>query len=250
MAGAGLYILSRARMTETRTYHGITLDIVRSSTERICYIILPEGLKDDGRAWMEQAAERFSCSIVAMSGMDWNSALTPWRADGVFKKSKPFTGNADLFLKDLCGDYFPSIELQLGLKHPERFLAGVSLSGLFAIWSVFRCESFVGIASVSGSLWYDGFASWTKEQTPSASVRKVFVSLGDREKKSKDRRMATVEEMTLQIVDNLMEKGVRTEFALEENKTHFSPVVPRLEKALESLFSDSLTGIYTDENAV
>ena len=51
MAGAGLYILSRARMTETRTYHGITLDIVRSSTERICYIILPEGLKDDGRAW-------------------------------------------------------------------------------------------------------------------------------------------------------------------------------------------------------
>lgn len=225
-------------MVESRTYHGITLDIARSNSERICYILLPEGLKDEGRQWMEQAAEKYSCSIVVMSGMDWNDDLTPWGAEGVFRKAKPFAGHADVFLKMLREDVLPNVESQLGLKHPERFLAGVSLSGLFAIWSVFRCDIFAGIASVSGSLWYDGFASWTEGRTPSGRVGKVFVSLGDREKKSKDRRMATVEEMTLQVVGNLRAKGVKTEFILEENTTHFSPVIPRLEKALESLLSD------------
>lgn len=235
-------------MTETRTYHGITLDTVRSSTERICYILLPEGLKDEGMKWMEQAAARHSCSIVVISGMDWNDDLTPWGAEGVFRKAKPFAGHADVFLKMLREDVLTNVEAQLGLKHPERFLAGVSLSGLFAIWSVFKCDIFVGIASISGSLWYDGFASWTKGQEPSERVGKVFVSLGDREKKSKDRRMATVEEMTLQVVENLRAEGVETEFLLEENTTHFSPMVPRLEKALESLLPDPENQVKSAEN--
>lgn len=222
-------------MTETRTYHGITLDVVRNSTDRICYILLPEGLKDDGRRWMEDAAGRYGITLVAMTGMEWNDDLTPWSAEGVFRKAKPFAGHADLFLKSLREDLFPNIESQLGIRHPERLLIGISLSGLFAVWSVFRCDLFDAVASVSGSLWYDGFASWTEGQELSERVRKVSVLLGDKEKKSKDRRMATVEKMTLQTVEILRRKGASVEFELEENTTHFSPVVPRLEKALASL---------------
>ena len=226
-------------MTETRTYHGITLDVVRSTTDRICYILLPEGLKDDGRRWMEDAAVRHGITLVAIHGMEWNDDLTPWGAEGVFRKSKPFAGHADMFLKNLREDLFPNVETQLGIRHPERFLIGISLSGLFAIWSVFRCDLFTGIASISGSLWYDGFASWTEGQKLSDRVRKVSVLLGDREKKSKDRRMATVEEMTLQTVEILRRKGASVKFELEENTTHFSPVVPRLEKALASLSEEA-----------
>lgn len=226
-------------MFETRTYHGITLDVVRNSTDRICYILLPEGLKDDGRRWMEDAAVRHGITLVAMHGMEWNDDLTPWGAEGVFRKSKPFAGHADLFLKNLREDLFPNVETQLGIRHPERFLIGISLSGLFAVWAVFRCDLFTGIASISGSLWYDGFASWTEGQKLSERVRKVSVLLGDREKKSKDRRMATVEEMTLQTVEILTRKGATVEFELEEDTTHFSPVVPRLEKALASLSEEA-----------
>ena len=35
-------------MTETRAYHGIVLGIARAESSRICYILLPEGLKGDG----------------------------------------------------------------------------------------------------------------------------------------------------------------------------------------------------------
>lgn len=222
-------------MIETRTYHGITLDAVRSSADRICYILLPEGLKDDGRRWMEEAAGRYGITLVAMHGMEWNDDLTPWSAEGVFRKAKPFGGRADLFLKTLREDLLPNVESQLGIHHPERFLIGISLSGLFALWSVFRCDLFTGIASVSGSLWYDGFASWTEGQTLSGRVRKVSVFLGDKEKKSRDRRMATVEDETLRTVEIMRRKGATVEFVLEENTTHFSPIVPRLEKALASL---------------
>ena len=223
-------------MIETRTYHGIVLEIARAESERVCYILLPEGLKDDGKAWMEDASGRYGVNIVVMSGMDWNDALTPWSAEGVFRKAKPFGGHADLFLKDLREDFIPAIESSLGLKKPERTLAGISLSGLFAIWSVFRCDLFCGIASISGSFWYDGFPEWVKGQTLSPAAGKVFVSLGDREKRSRDKRMATVEEKTTEIVESMKEKGADVTFLLEEDTTHFSPVVPRLEKALGALY--------------
>lgn len=226
-------------MTETRTYHGITLDVVRDSTDRICYILLPEGLKDDGRRWMEDAAGRYGVTLVAMHGMEWNDDLTPWSAEGVFRKAKPFAGHADLFLMYLREDIFPNFESQLGIRHPERFLIGISLSGLFAVWAVFKSDLFDAVASISGSLWYDGFTSWTEGQKLSERVRKVSVFLGDREKKSRDRRMATVEEMTLQTVEILRRKGAPVEFELEKDTTHFSSVVPRLEKALASLSEET-----------
>ena len=222
-------------MIETITYHGTLLDIVKSTTDRICYILLPEGLKDDGHMWMEDAAGRYGITLVVISGMNWNDDLTPWSADGVFRKSKTFGGRAELFLKNLRDDYFPNIESTIGIRNPERYLIGISLSGLFAVWSVFKCDLFDAVASISGSLWYDGFASWTEGQKLSERLRKVSVFLGDREKKSKDKRMSTVEDETLRSVEIMRRKGASVEFVLEENTTHFSPVVPRLEKALVSL---------------
>ncbi len=220
---------------------GSTQGIARSAAERICYILLPEGLKEDGREWMEEASGRYGCTIVAMYGLAWNDDLTPWIAEGVFRKAKPFGGQAASFLHSLCDEYFPQIESQLGLERPERYLIGISLSGLFAVWSLFNCGIFTGIASISGSLWYDGFTSWTQGQTPFKAVNKIFISLGDREKRSKDRRMSTVEEATLQVVETLRRKGAPVDFILEDNTTHFSPVIPRLEKALGALLASPST---------
>lgn len=222
-------------MIWTRTYHGLTLDSVSAPSERICYILLPEGLKEDGRRWMEGAAVRYASNIVVISGMEWNDDLTPWSAEGVFRKAKPFGGRAESFLKNLRDDCFPNVEPILGIRHPQRCLIGVSLSGLFAIWSIFKCDLFDAIASVSGSLWYDGFVDWVKESTPSKTASRLYASLGDREKKSKDKRMSSVEVSTLRIMDMMRGKGLDVEFVLEENTTHFSPVIPRLEKALDSL---------------
>lgn len=228
-------------MLQSRTYHGITLDIAKTDSGRVCYLLFPEGLKDEAARWMEQAAERYSVNIVMLSGMEWNDVMTPWSAFGVMKKEKPFGGHADLFLKDLREDYFPAVEALLGLRKPERSLVGISLSGLFSIWCCFKCDFIRNFASISGSLWFDKFNFWAEDQPLSPSVGRVFLSLGDREKKSKDKRMATVEDATLQVVESLSNKGADVRFHLEKNSTHFSPVVPRLELAMEELFSPAET---------
>ncbi len=222
-------------MVSTRSYHLLDIAVAPISSERVCYILLPEGLKEDGLKWMEKAAESFGHSIVCLSGMDWNTQLTPWSADPVFKKAKPFGGNADVFLKQMTEDYFPSIESQLGLTKAVRTLAGVSLSGLFAIWSATKCDLFNEIISISGSLWYDNFTAMLRESKISDNISRIYISLGDKEKQTKDIRMATIEDATRETVDILNGKGVDTRFVLEENTTHFSSLTPRLDKALSMM---------------
>ena len=225
-------------MTESRAYHGLHLDIADAGTDRVCYVLLPEGLKEEGLAWMESASSKYGVSVVIISGMDWNDSLTPWSADGIFRKEKPFGGDAELFQKGLGEDYLPYIEGLLHVSKPRRYLVGISLSGLFAVWAMYRSDLFTGVASISGSLWYDRFADWVSGRCPSPTVQQVFLSLGDREKNTKDRRMATVEDETRRIYECIGGENLRKTFLLEEDTTHFSPVIPRLEKALEWLFGE------------
>lgn len=114
-------------------------------------------------------------------------------------------------------------------------VVGISLSGLFAIWASTQTDKFIGIASISGSLWYDEFVQRFSSLTVNPAVQKFFISFGDKEKKSKDQRMSTVEEATNQIVGILKEKGFCVDFTMDEG-THFSSVIPRLQAAFNSLY--------------
>lgn len=223
-------------MIISRSYHSVHIDVVGNDSDKVCYILLPEGLEQDAVKWIEDASVRFGCSIAIISGMDWNRDMTPWSAPGVFKKEKDFSGGAHVFLKEMIEDYMPSIEQFVKFKKPQRYVVGVSLSGLFAIWSLSRADAFAGVASISGSLWFDNFASWLS-RTPLKSAARTYMSLGDKEKASKDKRMATVEEKTVEVKSILEERGL--EVILEMNDgTHFSPLIPRLEKAFAWLFPE------------
>lgn len=220
-------------MIEARAYHGLQFTIAKNAEDRVCYILLPEGLQVDGIKSVEDASERYNCNIILITGMDWNRDMTPWPAPGVFKKEKPFEGHATDFLKLLLEDYAPGIENSLGLHNPERILVGISLSGLFAVWTLFKTDAFKAIASISGSLWYDGFAEWADKQPLVNTAVKVHLSLGDKEKNSKNSRMALVEEDTCKVAEMLKSNGSVVDFQIVSG-THFSPIVPRLELALES----------------
>ena len=204
--------------------------------DRVCYLLMPGGLKDDVAAFIEQASEEHSCTMVVLSGMNWNDDLTPWPAEGVFKEKKPFGGKAREFaikLEACCTE----IEAQLGISDPSRYLLGISLSGLFAVWVTTCSDSFIGICSISGSLWYDGFSQWFCNQNVRPAIRKIYISLGLREKNSKDRRIATVEDATGKVVDHLKAQGLETMYNLEDC-THFSPIIPRLQDALDALLNE------------
>ena len=159
-------------------------------------MILPEGIKEDLDVGLKELTGKYGVSIVVIPGANWNDDLTPWPAEGVFKKAKPFGGQATSFLDKLTNEIIPEIEKTLGMVDPERTIMGVSLSGLFAVWAGFNTNTFTNIISISGSLWYDGFTEWMNEHTPSLQVKKVCMLLGEKEKNAKDKRMATVEEKT------------------------------------------------------
>ena len=212
------------------------LKYIKQPTNKICYIILPEGIKKDLSEGLEMLSDKHCVSIVVIEDVNWNDDLTPWPAEGVFKKAKPFGGQAAAFLDKLTRDIIPEAEKHLGIEKPERTILGVSLSGLFAVWSAFNTDAFTNIISISGSLWYDGFADWMKVNTPSPSIRKVCMLLGEKEKFAKEKRMATVEDCTHTVADILKEKtSASIVFDLVEG-THFSPVTPRLNRAFEVVY--------------
>ena len=210
--------------------------IIEQPTNKICYMILPEGIKEDLANGLERLAEKYGVSIVVSNGVNWNDDLTPWPAKGVFKKAKPFGGRAAEFLDKLTRDIIPKTEEHLGIENPEITLLGVSLSGLFAVWSAFKADAFTNIISISGSLWYDGFVDWIEENTPSPSIKKVCMLLGEKEKNAKEKRMASVEECTQTAANILKERSCAdVVFELVEG-THFSPIMPRLERAFEVVY--------------
>ena len=210
--------------------------LVKQSSNKICYMILPEGIKGDLYDGLKGLSEKYGVSIVVIEDVNWNDDMTPWPAAGVFKKAKPFGGRAAWFLNKLTDEIIPKTEKELGIEDAERTLLGVSLSGLFAVWAVFNTDAFTNIISISGSLWYDGFVEWMKEQTPSPQLKKVCMLLGEKEKNAKDKRMATVEERTLAAA-NLLKSKTQPDVVFElVEGTHFSPIMPRLERAFEVVF--------------
>ena len=212
------------------------LSPIKQSSNKICYMILPEGIKGDLHDGLKGLSGKYGVSIVVLEDVNWNDDLTPWPAEGVFKKEKPFGGKAATFLNKLTNEIIPEAEKNLEIENAERTLLGVSLSGLFAVWSAFNTNAFTNIISLSGSLWYDGFVEWMKEQTPSPQLEKVCMLLGEKEKNAKEKRMATVEESTLAAANFLKEKtSASVTFELVEG-THFSPIMPRLERAFEVVY--------------
>jgi hypothetical protein len=211
---------------------------MKSFSNKICYMILPEGIRKDLRDGLKELSENFGVSIVVIEDVSWNDDLTPWPAEGVFKKAKPFGGKAAAFLNRLTLEIIPEAERDLGVKDAERTILGVSLSGLFAVWSAFNSDAFTNIISISGSLWYDGFVEWMNGQTLSPQLKKVCVLLGEKEKNSKEKRMATVEERTLAAANVLKTKSqAAVLFELVEG-THFSPIMPRMERAFEVVYEE------------
>ena len=215
----------------SRTYHSLHLDIVSFDSSSIIYILLPHRLPAEELTAIEELSTRFETNIVAISEMDWNNDMTPWKAPAV--KEGEFGGRARQFLDRLKGDIFFNLESSLQIRNPKRYLIGLSLAGLFSVWAGIMKPLFEGVASISGSFWYDGFAEWLLKQEELQCVR-FHISMGDKEKETKVKRFANIEEDTIKVVETLMLKGAEVAFEVTEGG-HNSPVLPRIEKSVVSL---------------
>ena len=160
---------------------------------------------------------------------DWNNELTPWAAKPVFGK-EPFGNGAPATLRLVEEELVPEMEAIFPtLKGAERILGGYSLAALFALWGAYEGYSFTGIAAASPSVWYPGWMDFVRSHKPNAS--KIYLSLGDKEHKSRNRTMATVEDCIREYADILSgTNGIET--TLEWNPgNHFVDADKRTAKA-------------------
>ena len=128
--------------------------------------------------------------MAAFETKDWNRDLSPWPAPPAFGK-EPFGGEAERTLSYVREELLPDLRSRYGLSETvPAVIGGYSLAGLFALWSVWRCRDFAAAAAASPSVWFPGWTGFAEASAPSA--RAVYLSLGDREERTKNRVMAAV----------------------------------------------------------
>ena len=114
----------------------------------------------------------------------------------------------------------------------DTALAGYSLGGLLALYGLLSRPEYGRAASLSGSLWYDGWAAWQAEH-PARPGCRCYLSLGKAEERSRDARMSRVGRAT-RAASELLQGQLGPQNAVLEwnNGGHFTGVPHRIAKGL------------------
>lgn len=178
-------------------------------------------------------------SLAAVSGFDWNADLSPWPAAAVFAGGGAFGGGADAFLLTLTERVLPRVVDALGERPAWTGLAGYSLAGLFAVYSLYRTEAFSRVASASGSLWFPGFIDFARCAAMRRTPERVYLSLGDGEARTRNPALRTVRDDTEALYRHYAEMGIPAVFELNPGN-HFRDVTERTARGVAWLLSDTL----------
>lgn len=165
-------------------------------------------------------------TLVAISGLEWDHDMAPWDIPPISKGDTPCTGGADEYLQLLTNEIVPKAEGLVQGCVLWRGLAGYSLSGLFALYSIYRTGLFSRIASMSGSLWFPGFKEYVFSHEMKSRPEHLYLSLGDRECKTRNPYLKTVQENTEAIKTFYMERGIDTVLQLNPGN-HFEDTIQR-----------------------
>lgn len=136
--------------------------------------------------------------LLSVKPRNWNDDFTPWTAPAFRKNEEAPGGRADVYLSCLTKEIKSYMDTHYRTM-PEpgnTALFGYSLGGLTAVYAVYKTDVFGSIASLSGSLWFDGFCEFMEREAPLRRDLRVYLSLGKKESRSKNLRMGKVAECT------------------------------------------------------
>ena len=157
--------------------------------------------------------------LIAVKVDDWNKELSPWKTPAVF-------GNED-FGNGAAETLSEILKLCAG-TNKRYYIGGYSMAGLFALWAASQTDRFAGIAAASPSIWFPGFLEYLKRQKIQGDC--IYLSLGDKEEKTRNSAMAQVGNCIRQAYAWLNEEGIRC--TLEWNTGgHFKDTDLRTAKA-------------------
>ncbi|MBE5848947.1 MAG: esterase [Lachnospiraceae bacterium] len=166
--------------------------------------------------------------LTAVKVDNWNDDLSPWSAPAVFGNDD-FGGHA--------GDTLQEILKLTGDAKKTYYIGGYSLAGLFSLWAAYNTDIFVGVAAASPSVWFPEFTSYMESNR--IGCNSVYLSLGDKEEKTKNHVMRTVGDCIRSAYELLSKEGI--DCILEWNSgNHFKDADIRTAKAFAWILNHSL----------
>ncbi len=218
--------MTERNTTDQQTRKGPLMEIIKCGNQS-ADIILVQPIGNHEMAAIETELQDLKQKIGKEFGMiflkvdDWNADLSPWSAPAVFG-NEDFKGKApDLMKKviEVCSD-----------REKKYIIGGYSLAGLFALWMAYQTDLFCGVAAASPSIWFPGFTDYMKANE--IFCPRVYLSLGDREVKTRNPVLKTVgskmQEAYLQLKQN------KTECTFEWNTgNHFQDAEKRVVRAFQ-----------------
>lgn len=150
-------------------------------------IVLIQPVGDHETSILEKEVEQIRTKtdkdfmLAAFHVSDWNKELSPWKAPAVFGNEDFGNGASDTLMEIVkyCNDI-----------DKIYYIGGYSLAGLFSLWAVYNSDIFSGACAVSPSMWFPGFTEYMRGNK--LGCGNVYLSLGDKEEKTRNSVMATV----------------------------------------------------------
>lgn len=169
-------------------------------------------------ALIKKSSDKPFC-LIALKVEKWNTDLSPWASPAIFGNDDFGDGAKETLAEILkiCSD-----------ENKKYYIGGYSLAGLFALWAAYQTDRFLGVAAASPSMWFPSFIDYMK--VSEIKTNKVYLSLGDKENKTRNHVMATVADKIREAYELLSKSGVKC--VLEWNEgNHFKDFEVRTAKA-------------------
>ena len=187
--------------------------------------------------WPQLERLKDQAAFALVSDIDWNRDLSPWRAPAAWKHTPDFSGGADAFLQEILDAGLCLVREAIQDDPAWYGIAGYSMAGLFAVYSLYRTDVFARVVSASGSLWYDEFREYAVQHAFYGKPERIYLSLGDKERRTRNLRVAKVEDDTRALSDCYKERGIETIFELNPGN-HFQDPEGRLLKGIRWILKD------------
>lgn len=196
-------------------------------------LIILNNYAGDGKSVMEVVGEleEKDFNLLCVGNLNWNHDMTPWYCPPTSPQDTPCTGGADEYLRLLLNDILPECLRRVNGTPSHISIAGYSLAGLFALYALYQTDVFERAASISGSLWFPDFKEYVFSHEMKRKPEKLYLSLGDKEAKTRNRYLKAVQENTETIAAHFREEEI--DVTLEMNPgNHFKDASLRSAKGI------------------
>ena len=187
----------------------------------------------DGESVMHQVIKSSAedANVLVIGNLDWNHDMTPWYCPPLSADDTAATGGADEYLGLLLSEILPKARTLVCGSPMRTCIAGYSLAGLFALYAMYRCDAFDRAASISGSLWFPDFLEFATGHNMLRKPDRIYLSLGDKEKKTRHPLLKTVQDNTEVLAKHYRQLGIEVTFEMNPGN-HFKDAALRSAKGV------------------